>query len=434
LVLSHFVLSVMKRTSLRGLMVLATGLVIGILLTQVLFLKKVADFESRLTDQTIKTALIRVRRLVMDTSSSQNAGDSTGVQQLSPPYFVVTLDRQVDEAFLKQQLERELYRVQITDDFQFAIFNKAKQTLVFGQYVAKDKPARKALPVKGLPKYGSRDYYFCVYFPFKNHIVLRQLNVWMLFSLLVGLAVIVFGYAIFIILRQRQLAEIQTDFINSMTHEFQTPIATISISAEALKTKGMVVSPERIDHYASIIHQESRRLANQVETILQVARTDQQYLHLIRQPVYLQDFLLAIIQKVRLNTKTDPASLTLRPICQPIYVSVDPIHFSNAIYNILDNAIKYSPEIIDVSISVYTDDAWVTIAISDKGVGISRKNAKRVFKKFYRIPTQGPEARTGFGIGLHYVQQVVNAHQGSIFVESKLGEGTTFSIRIPKKK
>ncbi|MVM33665.1 GHKL domain-containing protein [Spirosoma sp. HMF4905] len=422
----------MKRTSLRGLMVLATGLVIGILLTQVLFLKKAADFEERLTDQTIKTALIRVRRLVMNTALPQNAGDSTGIRQLSPPYFVVNIDRQVDEAFLKQQLEQELYRVQITDDFQFAIFDKVNQKLVFGEYVARDKPARKALPVKGLPTYASNDYYFCVYFPFKNHIILRELNVWILFSLLVGLAVIVFGYAIFIILRQRQLAEIQTDFINSMTHEFQTPIATISISAEALKTKGMVVSPERIDHYASIIHQESKRLANQVETILQVARTDQQHLHLIRQSVHLQDCLLAIMQKVQLNTKTDPAALTLRVPTEPIYLSVDPIHFSNAIYNVLDNAIKYSTEIIDVVMTVQPDESWVIIAITDKGVGISKKNAKRIFKKFYRIPTQGPDARTGFGIGLHYVQQIVKAHNGSIFVESKLGEGTTFSIRIPK--
>jgi two-component system phosphate regulon sensor histidine kinase PhoR len=256
---------------------------------------------------------------------------------------------------------------------------------------------------------------------------------------------IFFAYTLFIIFKQKRLGEIQKDFINNMTHEFKTPISTIAISAEVIKDPETARLPERLLNYATIIQNENNRLRQQVDRVLQAARLNQDDLGLKKELLDINPLVREAISNLELFLKEKKGSIQIDGTTTR-YIKGDKLHLISAISNIVDNAIKYceqSPQIlINIKEGTITSQSgsWnfrnkkievVQTAIADNGIGIEKENQKRIFQQFYRVPTGNVHNVKGFGIGLHYVKLIVDAHQGSILVNSEPGKGSQFIISIP---
>jgi two-component system phosphate regulon sensor histidine kinase PhoR len=410
---------------------MAAFLVVSITFCQFLFLKKAFEFQEKTSDHNIQKALSRVLREINTNGQNWDQQGNKSVNQLSPKYFVVNIDHKISSDQLKSLLKKEFSNMDINGEFQFAVYDKKEKKLLFGDYISHGKPDKKAKPVAGLPVYDYNDYYFCVYFPFKNQNILADMGMWIILSGLLFIAVLFFIYTIYILLKQKRLSEIQKDFINNMTHEFQTPISTISISSEALKDSKMIDSKERIINYATIIQEEALRLQKQVDTILQVARVDQHSIKLNKEKIDAHYHIRKAVEKIQMQTGINPNYCVLNFQAESPYLLADPIHFFNIIYNILENAIKYSKDLPEVIITTSTLKNNFNISISDKGVGMNPKEARLIFKKFYRVPSKKIKNIKGFGIGLYYVRLMTKAHGGKIYVETKVDIGSTFTVCLP---
>jgi len=236
-------------------------------------------------------------------------------------------------------------------------------------------------------------------------------------------------YTIWIILRQKRLSELQKDFINNMTHEFKTPISSIKIAAEVLAKEPHIAADHRMKKYAMIISDQNARLNNQVEKVLNIARIEKDSFELNTEELQLQKTLAHIVDFESLKLKDGSITLELEP--QEIDIKADPLHFTNVITNILDNAIKYSDSTPTINIKVERKDEQALLHISDNGIGIDKEDIKKIFDKFYRVNTGNVHNVKGFGLGLFYVKNICRAHGWKISASSEQVKGTTISINIP---
>lgn len=271
-------------------------------------------------------------------------------------------------------------------------------------------------------------------FPNKNSALLENLFATMASSAALLLVLIfIFTYTIYAIIRQKKLSEMKTDFINNMTHEFKTPVATIMIASEALKDPEVADDRNRISRLAGIIYDENVRLGNHIERVLSVARLEKKELKLDLNPVDLNDLVSAVVDSMDLQLKKKDAAVTLNLAADQAIILGDELHLSNVIYNLIDNANKYSVHPPRITISTKNTAKNLTLMISDEGIGMTRDQSKRIFDQFYRVPTGNLHDVKGFGLGLNYVQDIVNKMGGTIKVQSEKDKGTTFEITLPFK-
>ncbi len=233
------------------------------------------------------------------------------------------------------------------------------------------------------------------------------------------------------LLNQKKLSEIKSDFINNMTHEFKTPLATISLAVDAIRNEKVRNNPEKMNYFSGIIKEENIRMNKHVETILQAALMEKQELELKRQETHLHDMLDQVLDNYQLQLQSKNGQVTKRYNAKNDLSSVDPVHFSNLLSNLIDNAIKYSKDTIELKISTHSTNKQLVIRIEDNGIGMSKETVKRVFEKFYRAHTGNLHNVKGFGLGMSYVKTVIDAHKGKIRVESTVGKGSAFTIEIP---
>lgn len=273
-----------------------------------------------------------------------------------------------------------------------------------------------------------------VYFPDKNNLIMENMFVSMASSVsLLLILIFIFTYTIYAIIRQKKLSEMKNDFINNMTHEFKTPVATIMIASEALKDPEVVEDKSRINRLAGIIYDENVRLGNHIERVLSVARLDKKEIQLEYNPVKVHDLILAVVDSMDLQLKKRAAVVKLDLVAANDVILGDELHLSNVIYNLIDNANKYSKEAPEISISTKINSGNLLIEVSDEGIGMSKDETKRIFDQFYRVPTGNLHDVKGFGLGLNYVQDMLNQMNGSIKVNSEKGKGTTFVVSLPFK-
>ncbi|NOY38076.1 MAG: HAMP domain-containing histidine kinase [Chlorobi bacterium] len=242
---------------------------------------------------------------------------------------------------------------------------------------------------------------------------------------------LLFAFTLYIMLQQKRLSDIKTDFVNNMTHELKTPISTISLASQMLKDQSITPEEKNLDHISQVIEDETKRLSHQVEKVLQMAIFDRGKLQLNLKEINIHKLLSHVINNFVLQVKNKDGRIMVNFQAKKYLLYVDEMHVSNLFSNLLDNAIKYTPDspLIQVSTSDHNDG--MVISVKDNGIGISKDNLKKIFDKFYRIPTGNIHNVKGFGLGLSYVQKVVEAHNGTIRVESQPGQGTRFIIVLP---
>lgn len=274
--------------------------------------------------------------------------------------------------------------------------------------------------------------YIVLAFPSHPIILANDTNFYTIVSICMILLIsFLFVFSIRTILSQRKLDEMKTDFINNMTHEIKTPIATISLACEMLKDDGISNDTESRQNFINIINDENRRMRILIETLLQSAKMTNKKINLNLKEIDLNNLVSNCIQSFTLTIKNRQGKIVtdLGEIKGSLFA--DELHISNIIHNLIDNAIKYSPHTPLVTLKTYTENGFAVMQLSDNGIGISKEDQKHIFEKFYRVSTGNVHDVKGFGIGLNYVYNVIQLHKGKISIASELNQGTTFTIQFP---
>lgn len=271
--------------------------------------------------------------------------------------------------------------------------------------------------------------------PHAKKLIWRSMT-WFIVGAIVFTLIIVTAFFLTVraLLNQKKLSEIKSDFINNMTHEFKTPLATISLAVDALKNEKVINNREKMDYFTGIIKEENKRMNKQVETILQAALLDRQEVQLNLRKLYAHDLITSALNNINLQVDQVQGRMEVNLDAANDLVLADEVHFTNLISNLLDNAVKYSKDNLAIKISTHNSGNNLKISIEDNGIGMNKETASRIFEKFYRAHTGNLHNVKGFGLGLSYVKTMVDAHHGTIKVESVPGKGSTFVLTFPLTK
>ncbi|MEI9956970.1 MAG: HAMP domain-containing sensor histidine kinase [Ferruginibacter sp.] len=268
--------------------------------------------------------------------------------------------------------------------------------------------------------------------PNQKAIILKEMF-WFIIGAIVFTLIITTAFFITIktLLKQKKLSEIKSDFINNMTHEFKTPLATISLAVDALKNDKVKGSEEKTSYFTNIIKEENKRMNKQVETILQAALLDKQEVQLNLKTLHAHDMITSALNNITLQVEEKQGTLDVYLGAEKDLILADEVHFTNLINNLLDNAVKYSKDNLAIKLTTENSGNQFKIKIEDNGIGMNKETVNRIFEKFYRAHTGNIHNVKGFGLGLSYVKTMVEAHHGNIKAESVLGKGSTFVVSIP---
>jgi two-component system phosphate regulon sensor histidine kinase PhoR len=256
------------------------------------------------------------------------------------------------------------------------------------------------------------------------------MKVWYFFSAVLLFVVIFFAYTQIVILRQKRFSEFQKDFIDNITHELKTPISSIFLSSEVLLNDEFNNEPDRIRKYAKIINSQTSFLKNQIDRILHLSGKNLSSSKLVKEDFFLEKQLEEIIRNLSPELQSKKGTFNVQMNCKDVLINADRLHFINTVTNIIDNAIKYCDKKPVISIRLDCDDKLTTLEIRDNGPGISKVHQRKIFRKFYRIPTGNIHNTKGFGLGLSYVRKVARLHKWKLDLESEPGQGTRFRIVI----
>ena len=421
----------MKSSTLRTMVLGITTLLVVVMGFQLYWLNKTYKLEENEFNNKVSSAL----RAMMETmryyrnDTSPFAGN---ISQPRPNYFMVQTKYKTDTEQLAFQLKKVIEEFYIFTSYKFGVYDSQTDSMTAVQYMSyNDQHIRhKTTPLPTL----HRPYdYIGVYFPDREAYIIREMGFWVFSTVLLLVVIIGFGISLFKLFKQKQLSEIQKEFINNMTHEFKTPVATIQIAAEVFKDNAYVQQHKRLFQYTGIIEKEANHLENQIDRVLQVAKLENSRNPLQKEPVNVHE----LIDEVRLHFKDQLRHKQGHFICQPHatrpVILADRLHFINILFNLIDNAIKYTEQ-PEITLATADWGKGIQIAVSDNGPGIPEKYQKFLFTKFFRVPTGNIHAVKGFGLGLNYVKTYTRALNGQIKVESKPEKGCTFTLYFPESK
>jgi two-component system phosphate regulon sensor histidine kinase PhoR len=393
-------------------------------------------------------------KTIKSASGTFEMGTTILIPSMQSSYNRLSEKQSQDLRFQSYKLERSETKVQdrILIDLRHELDIELKEKDIFlpFKFCVKTSINGKTEKVGGdldyLPAKNTREYktalfydqaspkpnYLFVYFPEQHAEQLKAISNFVLPSLILTIIIIgIFVFTLQIILRQKKLSQIKNDFINNMTHELKTPISTISLASQMLKDNSLVHSTSTIDHISGVIFDESKRLSSQVEKVLQMAVFNEGKLKLKFTAIDLNQIISQAASNFEIRLTNSNGTLETSILAENPVINGDEVHITNVIFNLLDNAEKYSKEIPKIEILTENKGSWVIVQIRDYGIGISKENLNQIFERFYRIPTGNVHNVKGFGLGLSYVKRIVEEHHGKIKVESTVGKGTKFRIYFP---
>ena len=344
-------------------------------------------------------------------------------QALSTRINFVTLDSIIHDEF------RDMG---ITMPYQFAV-RTGNSKYLFKSKGFKDNPEFHTYTNLLLPgDVVTSPNFLLLYFPSREHFIFQSVEIMAGSSLILVLTVLIIStIAILVIFRQKKLSEIKNDFINNMTHELKTPISTISLASQMLADNSLHPSEKNLNHISVLIREETNRLSSQVERVLQMSLFDEDQMKLKLKALDIDYLVKKAVGKIALQVNHKKGSIRQNLSANGRQVNGDEIHLTNVIFNLLDNAIKYSKEAPVIEVSTFVSADRVHIVVTDRGIGIPREQQHRIFDKFYRVPTGNIHNVKGFGLGLSYVQKVLQLHGGKISVKSEPGRGSVFTVVLP---
>lgn len=442
----------MRRRTVGTLVILALMSLAGVVLTQVIWLDRAKQYEheqvalqeqqqqqldKQFNDRVLIALTDVTERILSIKKDPSDLFDA--VRQERPNYFAVTINDTIHPYLLESLLKQEFKRRNINDDFEYGIYDCFTDSIVYGNYISPGDSMRPDTARHSrFLKLNKDGHYFGVYFPRRTSSVWKPkeggtIN-WVYPAVVFFIVFAFFAYSLWVILRQKRLGEMKNDFIGNMTHELKTPISTIALSSDVIADPEIIKEPERLRNYARIIHTENERLRQQVERVLQLATLENGGPTLHKEAVDMHELIREVARSFEVQLKERSGRCTLELAAASALVEGDRMHLANTLYNLVDNAVKYSKEAPEITISTANDGKYVRIAVADRGIGIRKEDVRNIFERFFRVHTGNVHDVKGFGLGLHYVAEIVRSHGGSIHVKSTYGEGSTFILEFPAGK
>ena len=386
---------------------------------------------------------LALSNVLEEITTYQNESTRTygAVKQVQTNYYTVDINEELQPYYLESLLTKAFYDEQIFQDFQYSIYDCFSDSIIYSRAIKFTKDSLYSYSssnqnIDKTPLKWKRDgHYFSVYFNDISEKTLlkdaEKYNPWLFVVPITIIVILFFGYSLTIINKQKRLDEIKNDFINNMTHELKTPISTISLSSEMLLKSDLTNDPEKLKRYAGIIYKENKRLEDQVNSVLNVAKLEKEKLVLNFTSFDIHELIEEAKDTFDFNQLEQSGNIELNLEATEHVVKADIVHITNVIYNLLDNAIKYSENNPAIKIKTFNKGNYIILEFKDQGIGISSENLKNIFDKFYRVPTGNLHNVKGFGLGLYYVKLIIEEHNGTIDVESSINKGTIFTIKLP---
>jgi two-component system, OmpR family, phosphate regulon sensor histidine kinase PhoR len=415
----------MKGRVYRILIVTTLAALAGLLAMQVYWFIHAYSIQEDEFDKRVNLALRNVADQLLVLQNDSTARIEPVRQTASNIYFV-TLNQTLAYSALDSLLRAEFKKHEVFASFQLAVYEHQSYTLLFGNFYQQGALTDAEATCLGRePATARMD--FSITFPDKRADILGAMKFWIFMAGIFLFILAVFGYMVIDLSRQKKLAEIKADFINNMTHELQTPIANIGMASEVLRA----VTPtdrKKAMRYADIIHEENQRLKFHVEQVLQTAQLAAGKVNLDKKEVNIHDLINTVLATFELRLQSRHGKIVKQLEASQVSVTGDPVHLSNVLYNLLDNADKYSPVNPEITITTQNDERGIVVSVADKGMGINRDIQKYIFDRFYRAPSGNRHDIKGFGLGLTYVQNIMQAHNGSVTVSSEENKGSRFDL------
>lgn len=412
------------------IVVLITLSVLGTIYIQVSWIKNAIDLRKQQNEQDIAIAVSRIKQEFyqrffnkIGQLPTNESSEEFYLQTFSVNYFSEEEINQVVSQSIKRSGVKQPYEYVIIDIFRTPIFMSAGYRI---EYI---EQSREVQLTTNNSNYKEKLY---LYFEDDDNYIIRQLGPVIIASILMTTIIIsAFALTVRTMFSQKKLSEIKSDFINNMTHELKTPLATISLAIDALTNEKVIGDPEKIRYYSTMIKDENKRMNKQVEKILQSARIERQEVKLNLQELNAHEIIRKVTDNLALQIQDREGSLTLNLQASRQTIKADEVHFSNIIFNLLDNAIKYSKDAPRIEVETLLHGGFFALRVRDHGIGMNKETQNRVFEKFYRAHTGNLHNVKGFGLGLSYVKGMVDAHGGKIKVDSTPGKGSTFTVLFP---
>ena len=322
----------------------------------------------------------------------------------------------------------------VSTPFKLAVIKPDSVSIALSEDGFKKTKGNFLTPLFSTPK-NKVSYYLSVSLPQKTHTILSSYSNLASLTIFFTLTIIgIYAVSLYAMITQRKISQMKTDFMNNMTHEFKTPIATISVATDALKSNLVSQNPDKVKHYANLIKQENKRMNQQVENVLRISRLERKETKLDKSTVDMNEIVKKSVDSIRLIVENRNGTIFENYSANSCELSVDAFHMGNIVLNVLDNANKYSPDSPEISVKTYNEGSkWFVIEITDKGMGMNKNVINKIFQKFYRVEVGNIHNVKGHGLGLAYVKHIMDLHGGIINVESAKGEGTTFYLKLPIK-
>ncbi|MEP6805349.1 MAG: HAMP domain-containing sensor histidine kinase [Flavobacterium sp.] len=420
----------MKINKLNSIILLGLVAIISILVAQLLWTKEAFTLEQKKLSQKANIALLEVARKLYEGKDHESSCQNP-VQKISNDYYIVNIQNAFEPDVLEFYLRSEFKKMNITTDFEYAVYNCQSDEMVYGKYISFSEK-EKAKKIVSFPKHKNLVYYFAIRFPNETTYLFSSMRFWFLLSIALILILLIYVYSIFTLLQQKKYSELQRDFINNMTHEFKTPLSSILIASKYLIEQNPIKEDKKLHTYTDIIINQSNKLNNHIEKILNIAKSDYTPLELKKETVLIVPITEEAIENIQL--KYPEASIKIETVSNEYHLETDVFHFSNLVYNLLDNAIKYCNEKPAIKIGILVENATLKLTFTDNGIGISRKNISFIFDKFYRAQNEKSNEVNGFGLGLYYVKEICNLHNWKIKAENNTTNGIKITLSIPYKK
>ncbi|WP_333820578.1 sensor histidine kinase [Ohtaekwangia sp.] len=415
----------MKPGVYRILIVTSLTALTGLLVLQVYWFVNAFAIQERQFDTNVNVALRSVADRLLKEGKEFSVRVEPVQKRESNTYFV-SMNRQIEYNLLDSLIRAEFKKHDLFGAFTLAIYDHGNNALLWGNFYKQGALTEGDAACLGREHTTARTD-FAVTFPGKRADIAGSLNLWIITAAVFLLVLIVFAYMVINLSKQKRLAEVKNDFINNMTHELQTPITNIAMASEVLKT-AMLRDARKAQHYAGIIHEENQRLRFHVEQVLQTAQMERSGVHLQKKKIDIHQLIETVIHNFEMRLQARHGSINTNLLASQSSLVGDPFHLSNLLYNLLDNADKYSPAEPEITITTHDRESGILISVADKGAGMKHDVQRYIFDKFYRAATGNLHDVKGFGLGLTYVLQIAKAHNGSVTVDSAENRGSRFDV------
>ncbi len=407
----------MKSSNIRILVVLAIVTLIGIVSTQIYWINRAIDQQDQVFSHNVQVALRNVVESLCEANGKQIPSGNP-IEQVSGNYFIVRTNDRIDLKTLEYLITAEVRERSITDDFEYGVYDCQSDQMVYADNVNLVSVEHKDF----FPELKEEEYYFGVYFPSKSKSIIGGMDLWKFTTGLTIVVLLFFGYGLFVIFKQKRLSEVQKDFINNVTHELKTPLATLSLATGTLSEKFQGDG----DKYIQIISQETERLENHVEKILKGAMLDDRS-GIPLEKIHLDEYLDALVERSKQQYQRKMVEWRLKS--ERVSLITNPDLLDNVLSNLIDNAIKYGGSVIDINAE--NEGKKVMISITDNGTGIPKDQQKKIFNKFYRVPESKDQHNVkGFGLGLYIVKKSLQKLKAKLDLESTVGLGSKFTVTL----